>query len=278
MADAPRIFHFVFGLREQTAPFHLLHYLCLASCIAVNRPDAVHFHYRHEPFGPWWECIKPRLTLRKAPPRVAGFAPERYRDSEQGRVIEHLGLQYAHESDFLRLDILLAEGGVYADMDTLFVRPYPQAWYAEAFAIGEENSPHTPGEILRPSLCNAVMFAHAQAPFAARWRERMADAFDGTWSRHSCDEAARIWRSQPNGVRVLPSVYFYRHGASVAGLRDLLVEPADDADDIYSIHLWAHLWWDAARRDFSDVHAGEIDETWIRTRACALAQHARRFL
>ena len=31
MSDAaiPRTFHFVYGLRRQTEPFHLLHYLCL---------------------------------------------------------------------------------------------------------------------------------------------------------------------------------------------------------------------------------------------------------
>ncbi len=277
MPDAPRVFHFIFGLREQTEPFHLLHYLCLASCIAVNRPDAIHFHYRHEPFGPWWERIKPRLQLRRAPPRIEGFAPERYRESDEGRLIERLGFQYAHESDFLRLDILLEEGGVYADMDMLFVRPFPDAWYAAEFVIGEENSPQIAGEILRPSLCNALMFARPGSRFAARWRERMAAVFDGTWNRHSCDEAARTWRAIPDSVRVLPSVYFYRYGVSVAGFRDLFDAPPDDAD-IYSIHLWAHLWWDAARRDFSDVHAGEIDENWIRTRDVALAHYARKFL
>ena len=45
----PNIFHFVFGLKEQTEPFHLMYYLCLASCIEVNTPDKVCFHYHHEP-------------------------------------------------------------------------------------------------------------------------------------------------------------------------------------------------------------------------------------
>jgi hypothetical protein len=75
--SAPRDFHFVFGLREQREPFHILHYLCLASCRAVNRPHAIHFHYRHEPFGPWWEKIKPHLRLVRAPDVVEGFLPAR---------------------------------------------------------------------------------------------------------------------------------------------------------------------------------------------------------
>ena len=70
MARIPNIFHFVFGLREKTEPFHLMHYLCLASCLAVNRPEEVHFHFHHEPHGPLWELIKPRLRLRRSIRRV----------------------------------------------------------------------------------------------------------------------------------------------------------------------------------------------------------------
>jgi hypothetical protein len=273
-----RDFHFVFGLREQTEPFHLLHYLCLASCRAVNRPESIHFHYRHEPFGPLWEKIKPYLRLERVPDRVAGFAPKRYRDSAEGRLIENLGLAYAHEADFLRLDILLARGGVYADMDTLFVREYPDAWFESPFVIGEENAPPAAGRVSRPSLCNAVMFSQPGATFGARWRERMAEVFDGSWSRHSCDEAARLWRHERDTLRVLPSVYFYRYGSSIAGLRSLLEESDIARDDLYSVHLWAHLWWDVSRRDFSDVSAAEIDDDWIRERDCTLARLARPFL
>ena len=278
MPDRRRDFHFIFGLREQTEPFHLLHYLCLASCAAVNAPDAIHFHYRHEPFGPRWERIKPHLQLHRVGDRVAGYAPERYRDSDEGRTIEKLGLGYAHESDFLRLDILLEHGGVYADMDSLFVRRYPDAWFGREFAIGEEHAPLMPGRTLQPSLCNAVLFSQPGARFARQWRKRMSDAFDGRWSEHSCLEAARIWRQMPNAVHVLPTDYFYRYGSTVAGLQTLLEESDVDHADLYSIHLWAHLWWDAARTDFSQVHADQINEAWIRERDCTLARLARPYL
>jgi Glycosyltransferase sugar-binding region containing DXD motif len=273
-----RDFHFIFGLRAQTEPFHLLHYLCLASCIGVNRPDSIHFHYRHEPFGPWWDKIKPRLNLVRVAERVAGFEPQRYGESPEGLLIQRLGLEYAHEADFLRLDLLLAQGGVYADMDTLFVRPYPDAWFDCEFAIGEENAPPAQDKLMRASLCNAVLFGQPGAQFAALWRERMSKVFDGTWNRHSCDEAARVWQDAPDSVRVLPSAYFYRYGSSIAGLRSLFEECDRDHDDLFSVHLWAHLWWDQARTDFSTVHAGEIDEAWIRERDCTLARLARPYL
>jgi hypothetical protein len=277
MRSPPRRFHFVFGLREQTEAFHLLHYVCLASCIAVNRPDEIHFHYRHEPRGEWWERIAPALTLRPISGSPDGFVPARYEQTQEGRGIAQLGLQYAHESDFLRLDILAAEGGVYADMDTLFVHPYPDEWFAAECLIGEENAPFARGDVIRPTLCNAVMFAQPSSRFVRAWRTRMADVFDGTWNRHSCLEAARVWQRQPDSVRVLPAVYFYRYSASVQGLKNLLEESAS-LSDVYSLHLWAHLWWSEQRTDFSAVHAGQIDADWLRTRDCTLAHAARRFL
>lgn len=276
--SAAPAFHFIFGLRPQTAPLHLLHWLCLASCLVVNRPAALHFHYRHEPYGPWWERIRAHLRLHRVDAPVSGFAPERYAAHAEGAAIQRLGLDYAHEADFLRLDLLREHGGVYADMDTLFVRPYPTDWFEAEFFIGEEPAPHQPGRLLRPSLCNAVMGARPGARFAAAWRERMAAVFDGSWSRHSCEEAARLWQSQPDAVRVLPAAYFYRYGSSSAGLRTLLQERDTPREDVYSVHLWAHLWWSRERADFSPVCAEDIDLAWLRRSDCTLAALARPFL
>jgi len=273
-----REFHFIFGLHEQPAPFHVLHYICLSSCLAVNRPDAIHFHYRHEPHGPWWERARPALELHRIAAATPDYSPQRYDANPEGELIRRLNLGYAHEADFLRLDVLLAHGGVYADMDTVFVRRYPDEWYAAEFVLGEEPSLHVANEPLRPSLCNAVMLSHAGARFARQWRERMPRVFDGSWSRHSCQEAARIWQEDPAAVRVLPAHYFYRYGASVPGLRALLEENDRPRSDMYSVHLWAHLWWSSTRTDFSAVHADEIDARWLRERDCTLARLARPFL
>ena len=47
-------------------------------------------------------------------------------------------LRYAHHSDFVRLDALLARGGVHADIDTIFVRPSPDDLLAQPFMIARE--------------------------------------------------------------------------------------------------------------------------------------------
>ena len=274
----PKEFHFVFGLRRQTEPFHLVHYLCLESCRRINNSTAIHFHYRHEPHGEWWERIRPHLRLHHVEGATAGFDAARYDTTEEGRLIARAGWSYAHEADFLRLRILLEHGGVYADMDTLFVRPYPVEWHEHEFLIGEE--PAMPGGdgVLKPSLCNAVMFAQPNARFIRAWLAQMAGAFDGTWNRHSSQEAARLWREMPDAVRIVPVWWFYKHGATPSGVRTLLEGLDRHLCGVYSIHLWAHLWWDEWRTDFTRVHAGTLTEAHVRSVDTTYNVLARAFL
>jgi hypothetical protein len=278
MADVPAVFHFVFGLAPQRDPLHIVHYLCLESCRRVNRPGVICFHYRHEPHGPWWERIKPHLTLRQLGTRSALPDPGRYDATEEGQMIRRYGWIYAHEADFVRLSILLDEGGVYADMDTLFISPLPAHLFRRRFVMGEEAPLAGPDGVLRVSLCNALIMAQPGAEFALRWLDRMAPAFDGTWSRHSNQEAVRLWGEMPDAIHIVPQTYFYKHPATRRGVRTLLEGHDPDVTDLCSLHLWAHLWWDAWRTDFTTVHAGEVDEQYVRTRRTTYAVLARRFL
>ena len=278
MAEIPNIFHFVFGLSPQVAPMHVAHYLCLESCRRVHRPDAIHFHYRHDPHGEWWQRIRPHLTLHRIAEDRRVADPRRYRNTEEGRLIEKAGWSYAHEADFIRLDALHQWGGVYADMDTLFVQPMPRRLFGHDFVIGEESSWPGADGVLRPSLCNALMLARPGAEFPARWRARMDDAFDGTWSRHSCQEAAMLWAETPEALHVVPSRYFHRHASTPAGIRALFESFDPDFHELYSMHLWAHLWWDEWRTDFTSFHAGLLTAEHVRTVDTTYNAIARGFL
>jgi hypothetical protein len=278
MSENSAVFHFVFGLKPQREPMHIVHYLCLESCRRVNQPRAIFFHYRHEPHGPWWERIRPHLTLQPVSAAVAIPDATRYEATAEGRLIRDAGWTYAHEADFLRLSILLDAGGVYADMDTLFVEPLPAHLFAKPFVIGEEAPLPGADGVLRPSLCNALLLAPPGATFARRWLEATARVFDGTWSRHSCQEAVRLWADAPGDVHVVPQPYFYKHAATPRGVRTLLESFDPDVASVCSLHLWAHLWWDAWRTDFTTLHAASIDEDYVRTRKTTYAVLARRFL
>ena len=69
------------------------------------------------PGGRGGERIQPHLTLVEVDLVPEVLAADYSRGHVPGEY------RYAHHSDFIRLDALLARGGVYADVDTIFVRP-----------------------------------------------------------------------------------------------------------------------------------------------------------
>lgn len=273
MSRIPRHFHFIFGLHPQTEPFHLLHYLCLESCLRVNRPERITLYLYHEPYGRYWDLIRPRLTIEKVP-LVSTVAAARYSDPLIAQK-----LRYAHHADFIRLEKLLEHGGVYADIDTLFVRPIPDDLYEKPFVIGREDPVrHERTGEYHASLCNALMLAEPGSAFARVWLERMPAALDGSWSNHSCGLAARLAAEFPQLLHVEPALTFYPFMWTAADLRALLEETHPFPDGACSIHLWAHLWWSKSRRDFSPVHHAQLTDPHIRFSDTTFARLARPFL
>lgn len=253
----PGIFHFVFGLREQHEPFHLAFYLCLASCRAINRPDAIFVHYHHRPFGHYWDLACEFVTPIRVEldPFVAGFD---YPDPEIAPY------RYAHHADFIRVACLLEHGGVYADIDTLFVSPFPEHLWQQPFVLGREGDVvPAPGEPPQPSLCNALIMSEPDAEFGRIWLDAMRRSFDGSWSGHSTLLPERLRQRHPELIHVEPQRTFYRYAWTREGIASLLEELDDDLDGVVSIHLWSHLWWARRRRDFSTFHAGLMTERRI---------------
>jgi hypothetical protein len=268
----PRRCHFVFGLKKQTAPFHLVHYLCLASCLQVNEPEAVYFYYHYEPFGRYWDLIKEHLILVPIQP-VAFVRNYHYADHAIRRY------SYAHEADFIRLEKLLSHGGVYADMDTLFVNPIPAGLYEQPFVLGREDDVFdTATGQMHPSVCNAFIMAQRHAAFGRLWLERLEQAFNGTWSNHSTLLPYELAQQHPDLVHLEPPRTFYKHMWTREGLRTLFQGYDPDFTGVVSMHLWSHLWWSRWRRDFSHFHAGRLTEDFIRHVDTTYNLVARRFL
>jgi FkbM family methyltransferase len=268
----PNRFHFVFGLRKQVQPFHLAHYLCLESCRQVNRPEAIHFYYHHEPYGPYWDLIRPHLDLvRVAPdPMVASFT---YRDAAIRP------FRYAHHADFIRLEQLVASGGIYADIDTIFVRPLRPDLFQRPFVMGRESAVWNPKvRQYAHSLCNAFMMSQPGAPFGRAWLDQMRAAFDGTWSNHSTLLPQRLSERHPDWIHIEPHSSFFHYPASPSGLSLLFDDNQPIPPQVLSIHLWAHLWWNRRRTDFSTFHEGLITERFIRDADTVFSSAARPYL
>ncbi|NLI82135.1 MAG: hypothetical protein GX443_10680 [Deltaproteobacteria bacterium] len=242
----PKDFHFIYGLKSEPQEFHLVHYLCLRSCREVNEPDRIRLYCRHEPFGPYWEKVRPWVT-------VIGVSPP---GEMHGRE-----LVYAHQSDFLRLEILNARGGVYADMDTLFINRLPRELYSHPFVMGVEGD---------HGLCNAFLMGERNSFFGLKWRAVMEEVFDFSWNVHSVITPGKLARAYPGTVHVEPRESFFKHTWDGDGLRNLFSSVDLHLERSYSLHLWANLSW--------EPHLGGLTEETLREGGNTYAVLARRFL
>lgn len=267
----PADFHFVFGLKRQIKPFHLVYYLCLRSCIETNRPDNIYFYYRYKPHGRYWNLIKDQLTLVEVE-AVENISNYKYKDRQIRRY------NYAHHADFIRLEKLLQNGGVYADMDTIFVNKVPDRLFSKPFVIGREKDVVDADGQPRASLCNAFMLAEKGSDFARIWLSSMFEAYNGTWSNHSTILPCRLSREHPDWVHIEPAKTFYKHMWTKEGIHTLFNAVDSDTDGVVSFHLWNHLWWSRWRKDFSSFHAGLITEQHIRQVDSTYNLIARKYL
>ena len=62
------------------------------------------------------------------------------------------------------------------------------------------------------------------------------------------------------------------------GLASLFDDGPLELPRSYSIHLWAHLWWEAGRTDFSPRCASDLTLEPLREGRSPLAELARPFL
>jgi Glycosyltransferase sugar-binding region containing DXD motif len=250
----------------------LLHYAAIASCRAVVQPDEIRLHVHHLPYGLYWDLARPLVTLERIEPvgEVDLIIPDELRP-----------YGYAHQADVIRLDVLEREGGMYADIDTVFHQPVPEElWQAEAVIGREANVTYPEAPDGEESVSNALMMCRPGAWFVAEWRRRILTAMDGTWSGHSCRLAMRLAREQPDRVRVEPQARFSPFAHTAEGLRALLQEPLAPGtlDGTSSVHLMAHLWWDRERRDFVDFSAADATEADLRESDTPLAHLVRPYL
>ncbi len=267
----PNVYHFVFGLRPQTEPFHLMHYLCLASCLEVNRPERVVVHLLNRPHGPLWERILPQIEVQPIPAHEGQIAFD-YADPS----IKPFA--YAHQSDFIRLRVLHEQGGVYADMDTLFLAPPPPELFDQSCVMGHERVDVAAPSAPEGSLCNALIMAEPGAPFIRTWIERMPAAFDGSWSHHSTFLPYRLSREFPHWIHVEPESRFFALDWSFAGISGLFRANRAVPPDASSIHLWAHIWWDVERLDIPDFNHTRLTPDYVAHARTTYARLARRHL
>nr|ODN89058.1 hypothetical protein L203_02469 [Cryptococcus depauperatus CBS 7841] len=230
----PDSVHYVYGLKpvqegQQGVELSYYAYLAMRSALINLRPKVIYFHYEHLPIGPWWELIRPHLTLIKTQ------VPE----STYGRPLEH----FAHKADVLRLLIMKYAGGIYLDVDVFVIKPFDDLLYFPT-TIGMEASPDSRRHALDPEgLCNAIIISEPNAAFVDRWLASYA-TFDGSiWARHSVVKPWELARNYPTEIQVLSERAFFWpmwHGNEIQKTHETTAHDFK-ATGQYAYHAWESL-------------------------------------
>lgn len=221
---------------------HLIHYICIMSCLEVNNPDYIFFYYEREPYGKYWDLIKNKINAVQVQPI---------------KMLNGKKLGYAHQSDFIRVEILNEFGGVYADLDTIFVNKIPKELFKKDFVMGQE-------DLSQPfaGLGNAVIMAKKHSFFGQMWQNGIYDAFNGSWNNHSIIFPHKLSKRFKNDIHIEPQISFYKHIWTDLGLKNIFVDSDLDFKDVYSIHLWEHLAWQDYILKINEESINLIDNTY----------------
>ena len=109
-----------------------------------------------------------------------------------------------HQSDFLRLDILIREGGIYLDSDTYALKSFTELLSSPRDALlGHEGGN-------RYGLCNAVVIARPASDFIVRWQATYESFRDEDWNKHSVRIPKQLAVQYPETICSLsPTVFFW---------------------------------------------------------------------
>jgi hypothetical protein len=298
MNKIPNIIHFVYGLSPtfgwgeyermdrqrnimvrspKADAFDILKYLAIKSAYDVNKPDKIYFWHQYEPYGEWWDKAKPYLTMMhvEAPTEIFGNPVA----------------NYAHQADVIRLQALIEYGGIYADLDTLFRKPFTEFLIDAPFVMGGQ------GINAQEGLCNALMMSEPDSEFAKIWLAQYTSFNDDEWTTHSVQLPPKIAAQYPELIKILPYKtffwplyhrdhmhWFYREIITdddklVSNMGGLL-HANDKLEEAYSHHLWMGK---SATREYVKDYPHNSMEDWmteecIRTVDTNFNIKARKFL
>lgn len=251
----PNVIHFIFGLRADfgSFPFSFVHYLAIKSAHECNPSAAIKFHYKYEPKGEWWEKSKEYLNLVKVDTPTEIF----------GNKLSH----YAHQTDILRLEILLREGGIYLDVDVICLNSFKPLLRHDC-VMGREG---------RYGLCNAVIMAKPGTKFLKTWYDQYRNFKPAEWNKHSVFLPLELARRNAEDLHIEDPFAFFWPTISSPGVlwrkrdprasflmksKEMLAEMI--LQQAYCMHLWNQGWGNKYLKDLTPAYIRETDNLFSR--------------
>ena len=256
----PNIIHFIYGFIEQKEEFELYKYIAIKSASDINKPDKIFFYYYYEPYGYWWDKIKPLLILEKIEKPTEIF----------GNKINH----YAHQADIIRLEKLIKYGGIYLDIDTICLKSFKDLLKYD-FVMGIQNNSDLTDEY---GLCNAVILSAPNSIFANKWYESYknfrSNGRDEYWDEHSVLKPLELSKIYFNDIKVLPyNSFFYPLWYNINTILFREDYNINEYKNIISNNYCIHLW-----DTYSNQHLKILDENIIFNKNTLYNILSRKFL
>lgn len=266
----PNIIHMLFGFTPDFGgkPFSFIHYLCVKSAAEVHRPEAILMHVKHEPEGPWWDAARRYIeVVHVEPPLTIG-----------GRDL----CSVSQQADVVRLELLIADGGIYLDADVLSVKGFDPL-RSNQTVLGRQAERLEDGTLVNAGLCNAVILASPGSTFLQRWLDGFnpttsiwsgfrSKGHDDYWDEYSVQYPAMLAERFPSEIHIEPMKSFFLPSYDDSSLELMFGEDhdVDQFEGAYCHHLWEVASWD---RYLKDLTPASIEEG-----RSAFAKIARRFL
>jgi len=246
----PNKLHFVFGLSETFGgkPWSLCHYLAVKSAIELNNPEKAYLYYKYKPTGEWFEKIEDKLELVQIDPPTEIF----------GRPLLHI----AHQTGVIRLQVLLEEGGIYMDVDTIAVKPFTPLLNNKC-VLGIQGHPDGTVE----GLCDGVILAEPNSEFIQHWllsyQSHKSKGRDQYWDEHAVRMPHHLSTQYPELLHIEPYNSFHYPLYHNIGIKDLF-ENDLDFSSAYCHHVWETMSWDPYLKNLTPEYIKEHNTTYNR--------------
>ncbi|XP_064651332.1 uncharacterized protein LOC135502432 isoform X2 [Lineus longissimus] len=173
----PKMVHFCWygGLRRTN--FRFYHLISVLSAYKHIKPSVIYFWYDYIPQGALWRDVLKRVPIMKL----------KHRPAPTHTYHRSLGRYDQHQSDVVRLEVLMEFGGIYMDLDVVALKSFDPLLEFDT-TMGYED---------RNRLCNGIIISKPNAPFLRLWHLEYATFDDNSWAFHSVELPAILAETYP---------------------------------------------------------------------------------
>ena len=218
--------HFIYFYNEKSkrsTEWDLMRFVAVKSFAMENPGYEVNFYTNQMPTGEYWERASKYCTLHLVEPDTEIF----------GNKLFHP----AHISDVFRLKLLIEQGGVYSDFDTITVKSFDALLKMNKHLVGDLSN-------RKMTMGNGVIVTPANSEYLKIWLDLFKNFRSKGKDKYWDELSVRVHRSLSKlkdlegTFEILPQEYFYPYSHYRTDPLFYEYKPEMISDTTYSVHLY----------------------------------------